>query len=552
MTMLKMAYAAAIAALLTGTAAAAQTAEKPTEAADQAAKPTGAANASPDRGVLFQPEEESSEGAVTVGGAHIDYKAVAGTIIVHPKGWDDAAWRAQSGKDLGDKKGDSAEASIFYVAYFKKGAPAAGRPITFLFNGGPGSSTVWLHMGAFGPRRVVTADDSHTAAAPYRVVDNAYSLLDASDLVFIDAPGTGFSRIAGKDKEKSFFGVDADAYAFGEFIKGFLGRYARWNSPKYLFGESYGTPRAAVLAGSLTTEDSVDLNGVMMLSATLAFDMWADAPQYNPGVDYPYIVTLPTFAATAWYQNRLPGTRPPELEPFLAEVQHFASTDYAAALLQGADLPAAQRATIAATLARYTGLSVAYIQRSNLRINVGQFTRNLKDEAGETVGRLDTRFSGPSLDLLSREAEYDPQSASLGSAYISAFNDYARTRLHYGQGRVFKPHISVDKDWSYAHQPPGAPSPIAGNGTNVLPDLATAMKFDPKLKVLVLGGYFDLATPFAEGQYEMRHLPIPAELRGNIDYRYYRSGHMVYANEASLKALHDDVAAFIRRTDNLP
>ena len=527
--------------LLTATAA---TAQRP---ADQAVPPAPAANASPDRGVLFQPEEVVTQGSVVAAGTRVDYRAVAGTIIVHPKGWDDAAWRQQNATELGDRKEAAAEASMFFTAYFKKGAPAADRPVTFLFNGGPGSSTVWLHMGAFGPRRVVTADDSHTPAAPYRVVDNAFSLLDASDLVFIDAPGTGFSRIAGKDKEKSFYGVDADAYAFAEFVKAFLGRYNRWNSPKYLFGESYGTPRAAVLAANLQLGNSVDLNGVILLSTTLNFDLWADTPQFNPGTDYPYIVTLPTYAATAWYHHRLPGGRPPALEPFLAEVQRYATTDYAAALMQGNDLPADRRAAVAAQLARYTGLSAAYILRSNLRINVGQFTRNLDDETGLTVGRLDTRFAGPSLDPLSREAEYDPQSSAISSAYVSAFNHYARTTLRYGGGRTFKPSIDVWRTWDNTHQPPGAPGPVP-SVTNVLPDLAATMKTNPGLKVLVLGGYYDLATPYAEGQYEMRHLPIPAELRANIDYRYYQSGHMVYAHEASARALHDDVAAFIRRT----
>jgi len=433
----------------------------------------------------------------------------------------------------------------FIPPILKKGAPAPDRPITFLFNGGPGSSTVWLHMGAFGPQRVVTADDTHTPAAPYRVIDNASSLLDVSDLVFIDAPGTGFSRIAGKDKEKSFYGIDPDAFAFSEFIKGFLAQYQRWNSPKFVFGESYGTPRAAVMAAHLQNSGSIDLNGVMLLSATLNFDLWADAPQFNPGTDMPYVLTLPTYAATAWYHNRLPGGRPAQLEPFLADVQHFATTDYAAALIQGADLPADQRNVIAAKLAGYTGLSAAYILRSNLRINVGQFNRNLADEAGLTVGRLDTRFTGPSLDVLSREAEYDPQSAAISSAYVSVFNDYVRTRLHYGKGKAFKVFADVG-DWNLAHRPPGASSPVSG-AANVLPDLANAMMTNPGLKVLVLGGYYDLATPFAEGQYEMRHLPIPAQLRSNIEFHYYPSGHMVYAHEPSLKVLHDDIAVFVRK-----
>ena len=524
--------------LALGLASAALAAEKPVDAAKSAepAKPVPAD--------LFQPEEVASEGSVTVHGARIDYRAVAGTLVVHPKGWDDAA----KPKADADKDEPPAEASMFYTAYFKKGVPATDRPILFVFNGGPGSSTVWLHIGAFGPRRVVTADDTHTAPAPYRVVDNGESPLDVADLVFIDAPGAGFSRIAGKDKEKSFYGIDQDVHAFAEFIKQFLGKYQRWNSPRYLFGESYGTPRAVALAARLQSADSVDLNGIMLLSATLSFDNWADAPQFNPGNDMPYVVTLPTYAATAWYHNRLAGGRPAQLEPFLAEVERFASGDYAAALIKGNDLPEAERTAIADKLARYTGLSAAYVLRSNLRVNVGQFNRNLADETGQTMGRLDTRFAGPSLDVLSREAEYDPQATALSSAYVSAFNDYARTTLRYGAGKAFKVYADVG-DWDLLHQPPGAGSPVPG-AANVLPDLAFALKTNPALKVLVLGGYYDLATPYAEGRYELRHLPVPEALRGNISYKYYPSGHMVYAHEDSLKALHDDVAAFIRNRAN--
>jgi carboxypeptidase C (cathepsin A) len=537
------------AAVLVSTVAAA---EKSAQTSEPIAKPTESSASSPDRGVLFQPEEVFSDGSVTVAGNRIDYKAVAGTMIVHPKGWDDVAWREKNEADIGDKKAATAEASMFYVAYFKNGVPAADRPITFLFNGGPGSATVWLHMGAFGPARVVTADGSHTPTAPYRLVNNDYSLLDVSDVVYIDAPGTGFSRVAGKDKEKSFYGMDPDAHAFAEFIKGFLGRYSRWNSPRYIFGESYGTPRAAVLANILETEESIDLNGVILLSAALNYDLQADTPQFNPGVELPYIVSLPTYAATAWYHNRLAGGRPDALEPFLDEVQHFASTDYAAALEQGDQLAPDRRDAIAQQIAHYTGLSAAYVLKSDLRVNVGQFTRNLEDDAGVTVGRIDTRFSGPSMDVLSREADYDPQQAAVASAYVSAFNDYARTRLHYGDGHAFRLTApEVDAAWSYVHQPPGATTPIAGAG-NTMPDLASAMKYNPKLKVLVLGGYFDLATPFSEGIYEMHHLGLPSSLRGNIEYHYYQSGHMIYLHEASLKIMHEDVAGFIRRTDNLP
>jgi carboxypeptidase C (cathepsin A) len=515
-------------------------------------KPDAAATASTDRGVLFSPESSSSDGSISVEGQKIDYRAVAGTIIVHPKGWDDAAAREKDkdGKDLGDDSNPKAEASMFYVAYFKKGAPSPDRPITFLYNGGPGSSTVWLHMGAFGPKRVITKDDSHTAAAPYTLIDNNYSLLDASDLVFIDAPGTGFSRIAGKDKEKAFYGIDQDAYAFGEFITGFLSKYGRWNSPKYLFGESYGTPRSAVLVNALETGGDVDFNGVVLLSQILNFDLGADAPQFNPGTDEPYIITLPTYAATAWYHNRLPGQKPQDLPAFLRQVEQFADTDYAVALQAGSALEPVRRQAIAEKLSQYTGLPVDYVLKSDLRINVGQFEKNLLGAEDLTTGRLDTRFSGPTMDPLSREADYDPQSASIGSAYVSAFNDYVRKTLGFGDGRIFKPEIDVGKDWTADHQPPGSPMPIPGI-LNVMPDLASAMKYNPNLKIMLNGGYFDLATPYYEGRFEMRHLPIPPSLQGNIEYHYYQSGHMVYAHESALKELHDNVAGFIRRTDNL-
>jgi carboxypeptidase C (cathepsin A) len=543
------------AAALSLAATAALAAETPKAAHADSPKSDASASSSPDRGVLFAPESAVSEGSVNVEGQKVDYRAVAGTIVVHPKGWDDAATRehdkdGKDAKDLGDDDNPKAEASIFYVAYFKKGAPSPDRPITFLYNGGPGSSTVWLHMGAFGPKRVVTADDTHTPAAPYRLIDNAYSLLDASDLVFIDAPGTGFSRIAGKDKEKGFYGLDADAYAFGEFITGFLSKYGRWNSPKYLFGESYGTPRSAVVVNALETGQSIDFNGVVLLSQILNFDLSADAPEFNPGTDQPYIAALPTYAATAWYHNRLPGQRPQDLESFLHQVEQFAVTDYATALQAGSTLEPARRQAIAERISQYTGLPVAYVLKSDLRVNGGQFEKMLQDAEGLTTGRLDTRFSGPSMDPLSKEADYDPQSASISSAYVSAFNDYVRKTLGFGQGRVYKPEIDVGKFWTSDHQPPGAPAPIPGV-LNVMPDLASAMKYNPNLKIMVNGGYYDLATPYFEGWYEMHHLPISPELQSNIEYHYYQSGHMVYAHEPALKALHDNVAAFIRRTDNL-
>lgn len=504
----------------------------PTIAKAQAKEDPGAANSNE-----FKVEQQKSTGSVAIEGKQINYDAVAGTIVVHPRGWDDVPQNTPK-----DDKNPPVEASMFYVAYFKAGVDAnTPRPLTFLYNGGPGSSTVWLHMGAFGPRRVVTADDTHTPAAPYSLVNNDFSLLDASDLVFVDAPGTGFSRIAGPNKEKAFYGIDQDAHAFAEFITQFLAKYGRWNSPKYLFGESYGTTRSAALIAVLEGEYDVDFNGVVLLSQILSFDNSADGPEANPGVDLPYELALPTYAATAWYHHKLPNSSK-DLDSLLADVEHFAMNDYALALEAGYTLSPEQHHAIAEKLHEYTGLPVEYIEKADLRINGGEFEKMLQDENGLTTGRLDTRFSGPSMDPLSKEAEYDPQSASISSAYVSAFNDYVRKDLKFGQDRTYKPEINTGM-WDMQHQ---------GNQSspNVMNDLAVAMKYNPNLKVLLNAGYFDLATPFFEGVYEMHHLPIPASLDKNIEFKFYQSGHMVYAHQASLKQLHDNVAEFISTTDN--
>ncbi len=495
----------------------------------------------------FKPESRVTDGTVTVGGRPVAYQAIAGTLVVHPKGWDDVPKpdKEDGAKDDDEDRGPTAEASMFYVAYLAKGAPAEGRPVTFLFNGGPGSSSVWLHMGAFGPRRVVTLDDSHTPAAPYQLVNNDQSLLDASDLVFVDAPGTGFSRIAGRDKEKSFYGIDADAHAFCEFITGFLSKYGRWNSPKYLFGESYGTTRSAVLSNMLQADYDVDLNGVILLSQIFSFDTSVDGPETNPGIDVAYPLALPTYAATARYHHKLPGTQ--SIPALMGEVEHFAMTDYTLALAAGASLPPDRREAIAAKLHDYTGLPVAYIKKANLRIDGGEFEKTLQDDTDTTTGRLDTRFSGPTMDPLSKEADYDPQSASISSAYVSTFNDYVRRVLHYGEGQAYKPEIDVFRWWDMQHQPPGAPEKLP-QSANVMPDIAAALKMNPNLKIQLNGGYYDLATPFYEGIYEMQHLQIPPRLQGNIEFRQYESGHMVYAHQASLQQLHDNVAGFIGRT----
>jgi carboxypeptidase C (cathepsin A) len=485
-------------------------------------------------------ESSHSNGTLTVGGKSYGYVAEAGILVVHVKDPADSDPPGATDKAPPIEP----EAGMSYVAYFlgKESNPA--RPITFVFNGGPGSSTIWLHMGAFGPKRVVTVEDSHTPAAPYRIVDNQGSLLPESDLVFIDAPGTGFGHLRGADKEKAFWGVDADAHAFANFIVEFLSRHGRWNSPKYLFGESYGTTRSGALAYVLSNEKAIDLNGIMLLSQILSYSSSVDRVDYNPSVDHPYALALPTYAATAWYHKKLPNP-PARLETLLAEVEHFALGEYLSALALGSTLPAERRAAVIEKLHAYTGLPAEYIDRADLRITGGVFEQHVLGE--RTAGRLDTRFAGPTIDPLGKASDYDPQSAAISSAYDSAYNDYVRRELKFGEGKTFKIRERVFRSWDFQHQPPGAQAKLA-QAPNVLPDLAYTMKANPQLKVQLHAGYYDLATPYFAAEYELWHLPVGPDIAKNIEVKLYPSGHMVYAHEASLIALHDNAADFIRRT----
>jgi len=496
------------------------------------------------------PTEVTTEGSVDAGGQHIAYTAVAGTITVGSTDVQDAQL-GMDGKPIAGSQLANAEpkepkdatpfARMFYVAYFKKDMKAEDRPITFFYNGGPGSSTVWLHMGSLGPKHVVTATDQHLPAAPYKLVDNANSLLDASDLVFIDMPGTGFGRLVGKDADKAFWGVDEDANAFARFIARFITKYSRWNSPKYLFGESYGTTRSAVLADILQNNKEIDLNGVILLSQIFNFTTDIDGPSGNPGVDLPYVLALPTYAATAWYHKKLPQ-QPADLEPFLKEVEEFTMGPYSHALALGTDITAEERQSVAEKLHQYTGLPVAYLLRANLRVNGGEFEKTLQEDQDLTTGRLDTRFSGPNLNPLSEYAEYDPQSSAISSAYVSLFNDYVRRDLKFGEGQTYLPDAQFGNfQWDVLHR--SNPSSL-----NVAVDLAEALKTNPRLRIMVNGGYYDLATPFFAAQYEEKHLPIPQSLAKNIEFDWYESGHMVYVRDESLKHLHDRVAAFIKST----
>ncbi|HZZ39898.1 MAG TPA: peptidase S10 [Acidobacteriaceae bacterium] len=498
-------------------------------------------------------QEVTTQGTVDAEGQHVTYNAVAGTITVgatdvqdaqlgpdgKPQADTDLAAAVEAAKNVADAP---PLARIFYVAYFRQDANGAQRPITFLYNGGPGSSTVWLHMGSFGPKHVVTETDVHPPAAPYKLADNPYSLLDVSDLVFIDMPGTGFGRLTGKDSDKAFWGVDQDGHAYARFIQRFLSKYNRWNSPKYLFGESYGTTRSAVLSNLLENEYNIDLNGVVLLSQIFNFTSDIDAAQMNPGVDMTYELALPTYAATARYHHKLPQEHP-DLEAFMKEVETFAMGPYAEALAKGTDLSATEKQSVAEKLHEYTGLPVDYLVKADLRVSGGQFEHNLQGDSGMTTGRLDTRFSGPSIDPLGESAEYDPQSSAISSAYVSLFNEYVRQTLKYGAGETYLPEAQFHGfEWDLKHN--GNPINL-----NVAPDLAMAMKTNDKLKVLVNGGYYDLATPFYAAFYEDKHLPIPEKLASNIEYQWYESGHMVYVKDATLKELHDRVATFIKSTE---
>jgi carboxypeptidase C (cathepsin A) len=490
--------------------------------------PASTANASP-------PEATQSvtRGSVTVEGQKIDYTATAGTLIL----------RNDQRKPTG---------SMFYVAYVKNGVKdESRRPVTFFYNGGPGAASVWLHMGAFGPRRVVTNDHTHTPAAPYDEVNNEYSLLDVTDEVFIDAIGTGYSRIIGKNEggvgeRKDFYGVDADVASFAQFIDRFLSKNNRWNSPKYLYGESYGTLRTAALVNYLEQRDSTDVNGIILQSTVLTHL----TNRFWPNNDLPYEVFLPTYAATAWYHHRLPD-QPSALQPLLQQVQQFALNDYAEALNAGSALSPGQFSAIAGKLHDYTGLSTAYIEKADLRVTDREFFHELLADQDETVGRLDSRFAGPSMNPLSEGSVYDPQSAAISSAYAAAFEDYVHNTLKFGRDRTYRLEGDV-YPWSMRHVDlvTRRPQGEQGGFISVAVDLAEAMKRDPDLQVLAQNGYYDLATPYFGTIYIMNHLDIPPDLRSHIHMQFYDSGHMIYVHVPALKKLHDTTAAFIRATDN--
>jgi carboxypeptidase C (cathepsin A) len=504
-------------------AAVAARADEPTTGRDEAKKPTGEGAKKPEPP---KPEQSVTQHSVTIGGKTIDYTATAGTLLVR-----------------NDK--DEPTAAMGYIAYTRRGGGnAGGRPVTFAYNGGPGSSSVWLHMGALGPRRIVTTDAGPTPPPPYRVVDNAYSILDKTDLVMIDPVGTGLSRAVGEAKDKDFWGVDPDIESVSRFIKQYVSDNNRWSSPKYLLGESYGTTRSAGVVEYLQTKENMALNGVILVS--VAIDL--EALFAWPGNDKPYPLILPSFAAVAAYHHLLPNP-PARLEPFLDEVRRYALGEYSAALLKGDALSDQERDAVAEKVHGYTGLSTDFIKKAKLRIRETQFTQELLRGHHETVGRLDARFLGVSFDPLAEDSDYDPQSAAISSAFTAAFLDYFHGELKFGQGKTYKiEDDAISSVWDFKHRAPGVPFPIPVPDTAL--DLAHALGYNPHLRVLVLNGLYDLATPFFASESMIDHLLLEKELRSHLQLKYYEAGHMMYIHEPSLKQMKADIAAFYDSTSH--
>ncbi len=468
--------------------------------------------------------------SISINGRGYTYKATAGTLTIR------------------DDK-DTADASVFYVAYtVGEGRDAEKRPLTFFYNGGPGSASLWLHMGSFGPVRVVTNGPEAIPPAPYQLVPNADSLLDKSDLVFVDAIGTGYSHGLPKDKDgkpaekdkdenpnKRFWGTDQDIDAFGRFIVRYLTVNQRWNSPKFLFGESYGTPRSAGLARYLENR-GVALNGVVLLSSILNYG------SRIPGLDNDYVNLLPTFAAIAWYHNKIPN-KPAALAPFVEEVRQFARGDYSVALAKGQDLSAAERDAIAQKLSRYIGLSPQYLKDANLRVSQPRFRKELLRDQRRTLGRFDARFEGIDTDAAGESPEFDPSSTAISGAFISTLNDYLARELRYTSDVAYKTSAGAAiGDWDWRHTPPGSSRKLPLPA--MVGDLSEAMRTNPHLKVLSANGWFDLATPFFATEYDLAHLDIDPSLRKNLSFTYYPAGHMVYLNLDALKQMKTDLARF--------
>lgn len=454
----------------------------------------------------------------TAGGKRLPFDVTAGTLV------------------LKDEEGE-ARASVFHVAYVQADVEgAAARPVTFSFNGGPGAAALWVHMGAFGPKMVERDPEGMGHRPPGRLVDNPYSILDLTDLVFIDPVSTGFSRPAPGVDPKQFHGFQQDVESVGEFMRLWVARNGRWASPKFVAGESYGTTRAAGLAAHLNDRFGMQLNGVVLLSSVLNFQN----QEFDEGNDVAAVIHLPTYAATAWYHKRLPpDLQGKDLRAFLDEVEEYARTEYALALMEGDRLSPERRREVAARVARYTGLSPVYVERSDLRVEIFRFTKELLREAGLTVGRIDSRFTGRDRDAVGERFEFDPSLNSIDAPYVATFNDYLKRELDYETDLVYERLSRRVRPWSWEG--------FENRYANVAEHLRQAIAKNNHLQVILLAGYYDLATPYFDSVYTVEHMGLPAELRGNVEVAFYEAGHMMYIRRTDHEKLKRDLAAFYRR-----
>ncbi len=456
---------------------------------------------------------------ITVDGKLLKYTATAGRLPI--------------------KRGDGRiDAEMFFVAYTLDGQEAGKRPLTFAFNGGPGSATAWLHMGSVGPKQVVLQPNGFMPAAPYRMVDNPNCVLDKTDLVFVDAINTGFSRAANAEMTKKYLGVKGDIEAFGEFIRLYITRYDRWPSPLFTLGESYGTTRAAGIAGYLA-DHGISFNGITMLSTAIDFGTL----EWTKNNDAPYVFLVPTFSMIAAYHKRLAPDLLQDVTKTRQEVERWAATDYMLALAKGDALTAQERQKIIDEYARYTGIDKKLIDNANLRIDVAQFTKNLLLDQKLVVGRLDGRFTGPHPAAVLDGAFYDPTGSAILPPYTAVFNNYVRTELGYKVDPPYKIFAYEEpgfEKWEWGSADKGFP--------NTGPGLRDALTKNPYLKVLVMEGYYDLATPYAAANYTFDHLDLPADYRKNISYATYESGHMVYVEGTSGAKMKKDLVEFMERS----
>ncbi|MBI5838926.1 MAG: peptidase S10 [Chloroflexi bacterium] len=461
--------------------------------------------------------------SVRIGGKEIKYTVTAGTIVLK----EETADREK------EAEGEKPRAQIFFIAYTKDGVrDRSNRPISFSFNGGPGSSSVWLHLGVLGPRRVVLKDDGSLPAPPFKLTDNQFSLLDETDLVFIDPMSTGYSRPVDGQKPKEWHGFRKDIELVGDFIRLYATRYKRWLSPKFLIGESYGTTRAAGLSGYLQDRHGMYLNGLMLISAVLDFT----TIDFNLNNDLPYLMFLPAYAATAWYHRKLSLQMP--LQSLLKEVEAFAFGEYAAALLKGNALTPKERAEIVKKLASYTGISPEFIERTNLRILDQHYFKELLRDRNQVVGRLDSRLLGRDRIGVTERPETDPLLNAVLGPYTAAFYDYVRAELKFESDLPYEILTGKVWPWSYGE--------FENQYVNVAETLRQAMTVNPYLKIFVANGYYDLGTPYFATEYTFNHLGLDENLRDNVTMEYYDAGHMMYIHMPSLKGMKRDLSKFIK------